>query len=308
MLLPRDDRQVRSITGLSEKKVEELEPAFAKALEDHEKQRYEKALEAGKVHRKPGGGRNSKLSTVNIKLCFILYYLRLYPTFDVLAEKFDLSRSNAHAWVQRLTPIMAKTLSGLGYMPAREFENIEDFKAAFEGLDEILIDVTEREHQRPKDDEMQQELYSGKQGNHTQKNTVISSKEKVILFVGQTFGGRNHDYAMLKEEFPPEEEWFEDIKVAVDLGYQGIEKDYEGADVAIPHKRPRKSKANPNPKLSKEQKAHNQAVSKIRVYVENAIGGMKRFKILVYAFRNRIKGFVDDVVGVCAGLWNCLIA
>ncbi len=27
--------------------------------------------------------------------------------------------------------------------------------------------------------------------------------------------------------------------MAVDLGYQGIEKDYEGADVAIPHKRPR---------------------------------------------------------------------
>ena len=143
MLLTRDDRQVRSITGLSEEKLEELEPAFAKALEDDEEQRYEKALEAGKTHRKPGGGRNSKLTTSHIKLCFILYYLRLYPTFDVLAEKFDLSRSNAHAWVHRLTPVITKTLSSLGYMPTREFESIEDFKTAFQGLDEILIDVTE---------------------------------------------------------------------------------------------------------------------------------------------------------------------
>ena len=43
--------------------------------------------------------------------------------------------------------------------------------------------------------------------------------EKVILFVGQAFGGRNHDYAMLKEEFPLRKQWFEDIKMAVDLGY-----------------------------------------------------------------------------------------
>ena len=76
----------------------------------------------------------------------------------------------------------------------------------------------------------------------------------------------------------------------------------------MPNKKPRKRKANPKPKLSKEQKAYNQAVSKIRVYVENAIGRMKRFKFLVHAFRNRIEGFIDDVLGVCTGLWNCLIA
>ena len=308
MLTLRDDRQIRSLTGLSEEKLEEIGPAFAQTLKDDEQQRYEKALAEGKRHRKLGGGRNSKLTTPHIKLCFILYYLKLYPTFDVLAEKFDLSRSNAHNWVHSLTPLVAKTLSNLGYMPARKFNSIEDFKAACEGLDEILIDVTEREFRRPKDNEVQKEVYSGKQGYHTQKNTVMSSKEKIVLFVGQTFGGRNHDYTMLKEEFSPKKQWFEDIKVAVDLGYQGIKKDYEGIGVAIPHKKARKSKANPNPKLSKEQKAHNQAVSKIRVYVENAIGGMKRFKVLVHAFRNRIEGFVDDVIGVGAGLWNCLIA
>jgi hypothetical protein len=48
-------------------------------------------------------------------------------------------------------------------------------------------------------------------------------------------------------------------------------------------------------------------VSKARIYVENAICGMKRFRILVNAFRNRLDGFADAVIGVCAGLWNALI-
>ena len=242
-----------------------------------------------------------------IKLCFILYYLKLYPTFDSLAEKFDVSRSTAHDWLHRLTPILAKTLSGLGYMPARQVAKVKDLAVICKGLEEIIIDVTEREQQRPKEKEKQKEKYSGKQGYHTAKNTTISSREKVVLFVGQTFWRCKHDYAMFKEEFSPNYKWFKEVKVAVDSGYQGIKKDYEDIKVSIPYKKPRKSKKRPNPKLTKEEKGYNKRVGQVRIYVEHAIGGMKRFKVLVNAFRNRIEGFVDDVIGVCAGLWKCLI-
>ena len=40
----------------------------------------------------------------------------------------------------------------------------------------------------------------------------------------------------------------------VDLGYQGILKDYNGDDIQIPFKKPRKSKNNPNPTLTVEEK------------------------------------------------------
>lgn len=140
------------------------------------------------------------------------------------------------------------------------------------------------------------------------KNTVMSSPDKWIVFVGRTFSGRNHDYKMLKEEFPPDLDWFSDLHVLVDLGYQGIQSDYVGDQIEIPHKKPRKSKANPNPSLSTDQKEENQALSKIRVFVENAIGGMKRYNILVHRFRNRVKHFEDDVIGICAGLWNLTLA
>ena len=73
-------------------------------------------------------------------------------------------------------------------------------------------------------------------------------------------------------------------------------------------KKPRKSKKNPSPALSAEQKAANKALSQVRIFVEHAIGGMKRYNILVHAFRNRIKNFEDDVIGVCAGLWNLVLS
>src|SRR5262245_42066259 len=38
--------------------------------------------------------------------------------------------------------------------------------------------------------------------------------------------------------------------------------------------------------------------------IEHAIGGMKRYNILVQVFRNRKADFEEDAVGICAGLWN----
>ncbi len=74
--------------------------------------------------------------------------------------------------------------------------------------------------------------------------------------------------------------------------------------IAIPIKKPRKSKGNPNPQLTDEQKAANKAVSQVRIFVEHAIGGLKRYNILVQRFRNHKENFEDDVIGIAAGLWN----
>jgi len=66
--------------------------------------------------------------------------------------------------------------------------------------------------------------------------------DKFIVFLGRTFSGHNHDYLMLKQEFPPELDWFIDINVRVDLGYLGMQSDYKGDRIDIPTKKPRKSK------------------------------------------------------------------
>ena len=136
----------------------------------------------------------------------------------------------------------------------------------------------------------------------------MSLPDKLIVFLGRTFSGHNHDYTMLKQEFPPELDWFEDIHVRVDLGYQGIQSDYRGDQIDIPTKKPRKSQKNPTPQLNDAQKAANKALSQVRIFIEHAIGGMKRSNILVHTFRNRIEHFEDDVIGVCAGLWNLVLS
>ncbi len=45
---------------------------------------------------------------------------------------------------------------------------------------------------------------------------------------------------------PPEKAWFQFLRVPADLGYQGIVSDYLGENIRIPHRKPRKSKKNPN--------------------------------------------------------------
>lgn len=142
---------------------------------------------------------------------------------------------------------------------------------------------------------------------HTVQNLIISTLDKLIVYVGRTVGGRQHDYALFKDQFPPELPWFEELIVLVDLGFQGILTDYEGQLIFIPFKKPRKSKANPDPTLSDEQKAVNQALASIRIRVEHAICGIKRFNIVSHKFRNRKSGFVDQVIANSAGLANfCL--
>jgi len=129
-----------------------------------------------------------------------------------------------------------------------------------------------------------------------------------MIFLGRTFSGHNHDYSMLKQELPPDLDWFIDINVLVDLGYLGIQSDYYGDQIEVPTKKPRKSKKNPAPELSAVQKAANKALSQVRIFVEHAIGGMKRYNILVHGFRNRKVDFEDDVIGICAGLWNLALS
>jgi hypothetical protein len=84
----------------------------------------------------------------------------------------------------------------------------------------------------------------------------------------------------------------------------GIKKDYEATEIMIGHKKPRSSKNNPNPELTKEQKAWNKQVAKERIYVEHAIGGIKHFRILRNQCRLKSTDLKNKIVGLAAGLWN----
>lgn len=304
----RDDRQFRALMGVSPSLFSQLLGKFRIVRRKKQAEAYRTGRRTGTRQRKPGGGAKGRLATDRQKLKFILYYYKNYPTFDVLGAHFNLSRSKAHANVYKLSPLLHDTLAEMGMVPHRHFDSVDDFKLALDGVDLIIIDATERAYRRAIDDATQRAYYSGKQRLHTVKNMVISTPHKFILFLGQTFTGNNHDYKILKTELPPGLEWFSDIKVFIDLGYLGIQSHYPGDDIHIPHKKPRKSKNNPNPELTQLQKEENRAISKVRIFVENAIAGIKRYNILVHRFRNRTPKFDDSVIAVAAGLWNLSLA
>lgn len=109
---------------------------------------------------------------------------------------------------------------------------------------------------------------------------------------------------MFQKDFPTAKDWFELLELWVDLGYLGIDKKYKISKVHIPHKKPRKSKHNPTPSLSDEHKLANKLMAQFRVVVENALAGMKRYQILVQKLRTQSEQFADDVIELCAGLWN----
>ncbi len=126
----------------------------------------------------------------------------------------------------------------------------------------------------------------------------------MILYLGITFSGRNHDYGMFKKEFDPGLNWFSVFNIFIDLGYQGFDNDFETKNLEIPHKKPRKSKHNPDPKLTQDQKDENKKMSGKRIIVENVIGGMKRFRCISDRYRNHIDELKDLLILLSAGLWN----
>ena len=164
----RDDRQMRALTGVSQERFTQLLPVFSRVYHQERYKAYEKGVAEGTRQRKPGGGQKGNLPEMADKLAFILHYYKTYPTFDVLGHRFGLARSKANEQVHQLSPILHQTLLEMGHLPHREFESVEAFKAALGDLDQVIIDVTERPHQRPQDNEQQRELYSGK------KNGILS--------------------------------------------------------------------------------------------------------------------------------------
>ena len=79
--------------------------------EARKEQAYEEGKAKGERQRAPGGGKKGQLRTMRDKVVFLLYYLKVYPTFDVLGAQFGLSRSKACENVHKLAPILHQILA-----------------------------------------------------------------------------------------------------------------------------------------------------------------------------------------------------
>ena len=125
------------------------------------------------------------------------------------------------------------------------------------------------------------------------KNNLLINTLCVILFLSQTVEGKRHDKKLADESdyaLPS------GSKLAQDTGFQGFA--VEDVLILQPKKKPR------NAALSDLDKAQNRWLAALRMRMEHAIGGVKRYRIVKDKIRNHKNGFRDAVLATCCGLHN----
>jgi len=281
------DRLLRALTGLNRKAFDALLSTFSEV--------YEQSLPQHRRQRAPGAGRKARLLQAQDKLFYILFYFKCYPTFDLAALLFDFDRAQAHYWMHRLQPILETALGEKLALPERQLNSIDDFRVRFPGVKRVMIDGTERPIQRPKDPEEQKLNYSGKKRRHTRKHLAAVDGDKRVLVLSRAREGKLHD-----KKFHDEEDIIggipDEIPIELDLGFQGVQKQYD--NLRLPHKKPRGGE------LTAEQKAENKVLSQSRVVCENAFAGVKRYGAVSAVYRNRLKDVDDHLMLTATGLWN----
>jgi hypothetical protein len=150
----KNNRLFKALTGFSPTEFKQLLITFEKFIYEQGNKKQRK--------RKIGGGRKGELKTVSHKLFFILFFLKVYPTFDLAGFIFGTDRSRPCRWVQAFLPILEQALGRECVLPKRKICSIEEFTRLFPDVKEVLIDVTERRTQRPKNSKQQSRIYSGK--------------------------------------------------------------------------------------------------------------------------------------------------
>jgi hypothetical protein len=287
----KSDRLLRALTGLNRKAFEELKPAFVQVLANAEVPRRSRLPR----QRATGAGRKPTLATVEAKLFFILFYFKVYPTFDLAGVLFDLDRSQANRRMHRLQPLLEEALGEQLALPKRKITRLEEFIEAFPDVERVILDGTKRPIQWAKDRDQQKEDYSGKKKRHTRTHLAAVAPDRQILVFSTAYPGKAHDKGVLNIEGWAE--WIpDDVKIQGDLGFQGLQNEY--VNVEIPHKKPKGGQ------LTDEQKAENQALARERVIEEHAFAGLKRYGIAAQVYRNRKPNFDDCSMFTAAGLWN----
>lgn len=235
-------------------------------------------------------------------MLFILFYIKAYPTFDVLGclsgKSSGRSCEATHIYLQ----VLEKTLGKKIQFPERKIRSMEELLEKFPEVKDVFIDGTERPIQRPKRAKANKRTYSGKKKTHTRKSIVIADKNKRILLVSPAKPGRRHDKRLtdreLLGEYIPK-----DVAVWADSGFQGLADKRLPGSLTFVAKRGRKNRP-----LTRAERRENHVISSFRVVAENAIGGMKRYRATTDKLRNKIGWFDDRVMRVSAGLWNYHLA
>jgi hypothetical protein len=150
----RNDRQWRATTGLSQERFMRLAELF--------KTEYQVLFGYTKAAHILESPQEAQIKTEEDLLFLLLFSLKTGMTEDVLGIVFGIERSTFSKNRAIALRVLTTALGKLGVMPKREFKDVSEFEAYMKEHETLLVDGTEHKVQRPDNQQVQKELYSGK--------------------------------------------------------------------------------------------------------------------------------------------------
>ena len=160
-----------TMTSLTYTEFQQLLPHFQYAWAQYVQQYY---VNRDNRQQQYGAGRaEAPLGTLEDKLLFILYYVKVYPLQEILAFEFGMAQSTANEWIHIRSEVLKKALDHGGYVPERDPHQLGTVLAS-EAESTYGIDGTERPRQRPRDPEKQSHYYSGKKKRTPSRMSLLA--------------------------------------------------------------------------------------------------------------------------------------
>lgn len=269
---------------------EDFLPQFAAA--------EEKRLARANRKRARGAGHPFALDARD-RLLMTLFFLRRYPTEEVLGFFFGVSDSSADRHPKRVLPVLEAMGRATMRMPDPGKQHRKNLDALLRETPAlaVIVDSFEQRVQRPQTKETAQAWYSGKKKQHTVKVQVaIDETTGRIVDVSDGVPGPMADFKLL-EQSKLMERLPEGVGAIGDLAYVGIDKLHPERRGATPRRKPR---GQPRPS---EDRAFNRAFSRRRIGVEHGIGKLRTYQALTQTDRHHRNTPAQRVRAV-AGLLN----
>jgi len=324
--LRKQPHLIKALMGLPPEVFWELMEQLTVRWPDYEQMR----LARENRRRAPGAG-NEFDQPLTIRVAVVLSYLRLHVPQATVGALYGCQQWDVSRELRRLLPLMQevlpcpevwKLIPAEADLPAAcrlELEQLTEGRA--------LVDATEQRISRPGDEATQKEYYSGKKKMHTLKTQFVTDQDHHIMAISEALPGKMPD-KKLSDQLRTLERLPEECQLAADSGYQGLDKQVaatagsqaqiappdterartepaeteEGAgeggrSVCLPFKKPKGGE------LTAEQKAFNQALSRVRVRIEHCLGWVKNWAIIATRFRCA-HGIYTSILRTVCGLVN----
>jgi hypothetical protein len=286
----------RTLTGLTlavfDQLLEDLRPAF------HGDRR--RRLDRPDRQRAFGGGDDFDLPADD-QFLLTIFWLRHYPTQEVLGYLFGVSDSTAKRAVDRCLPLLEAAGRDTMRLPDPGRGRRKNLSALLKDTPDVavVIDTFEQPVQRPQ--RRQKRFYSGKKKRHTLKSQVAVDEETgAIVDVADSVPGPTADIKVLKKS-----KLLKRLPKGVgglgDLAYVGIADLHPEGLGATGRRKPR------GQPRSLADRRYNKAFSRRRIVVEHGIGRLRRFQALTHTDRHFRKGHTARVRAV-AGLVNRMLS